>query len=112
MEVNILKVMRTSKRTIKRALGSIAGAPEVRAIPRWNHVAIHSYRCEEGKSYRETESRLECFSELRDILELNPDELPVVTTIYKSFDRFEMCVWRSLFRVAAKLTPEVKVCRS
>jgi IS5 family transposase len=37
--------------------------------------------------------------ELRDILELDQDDLPDYTTIYKSFDRLKMWVWRALLRV-------------
>lgn len=105
-EVDILDFMRTSKRTIKQALGSYAGSPEEGGIARWKHVAIHCYRCEDEHSYRETENRLACFSELREILELDPTDVPDFSTINKSFDRFKMWVWRALLRAAAKLLPQ------
>jgi IS5 family transposase len=39
---------------------------------------------------------------MRDILDLDQAELPDYTTIYKSFDRLKMWVWRALLRVSAQ----------
>ena len=47
-----------------------------------------------------------CFSELREILELDLNDVPDHTTIYKSFDRFNMTVWRALLRVSAEQLPQ------
>jgi len=38
-------------------------------------------------------------SEVRDALDLDQGELPYHTTIYMSFDRLKMWVWRALLRV-------------
>ena len=40
--------------------------------------------------------------EIRDILGLDGDDVPDYSTIYKSFDRFKMGVWRALLRVSAQ----------
>ncbi|ELY98253.1 ISH9-type transposase [Natrialba chahannaoensis JCM 10990] len=44
-------------------------------------------------------------SEVRDVLDLDQDELPDYSTIYKSFDRLKMWVWRALLRVSAQQHP-------
>jgi IS5 family transposase len=41
-------------------------------------------------------------TEIRDALDLDRDGLPAHTTIYKSFDRLKMWVWRALLRVSAQ----------
>jgi len=38
-------------------------------------------------------------AEIRDVLSLDRDDLPDYSTIYKSFDRLKMWVWRALLRV-------------
>ena len=45
-------------------------------------------------------------TEICDALGLNPDDLPNFTTLYKSFDRLEMWVWRALLRVSAQQHPQ------
>ena len=44
-------------------------------------------------------NRLEYMAKIRDVLELDQDDLPDYSTIYKSFDRLKMWVWRALLRV-------------
>ena len=106
VEVDILDFMRNCKRLGKQALGKHACEPDEGGLARWKHVVIHCYRREEDKSYRETENRLACYSELRQILELDLDDVPDYSTIYKSFDRFKMWVWRALLRVSAQQHPQ------
>jgi hypothetical protein len=43
-------------------------------------------------------------AEVRDALDLDRDDLPDYSTIYKSFDRLKMWVWRALLRVSASST--------
>ena len=45
-------------------------------------------------------------AEIRDALDLDRDDLPDYSTIYKSFDRLKMWVWRALLRVSAKQHPQ------
>src|SRR6056297_631664 len=45
-------------------------------------------------------------AEIRDVLDLDRDELPDYSTIYKSFDRLKMWVWRALLRVSAQQHPQ------
>ncbi len=106
VEVDLLDFMRICKRLTIQALGEDAGKPAEGGLARWKHVVIHCYRLEEGYSYRETENRLRCFAELREILELDLNDVPDYSTIYKSFDRFNMAVWRALLRVSAEQHPQ------
>jgi IS5 family transposase len=106
VEVDLLDFIRNCKRLAKQALGTDAGKPVEGGLARWKHLVIHGYRLEDGHSYRETENRLRCFSELREILELDLNDVPDYSTIYKSFDRFNMTVWRALLRVSAEQLPQ------
>ena len=47
-------------------------------------------------------NQLEYMGEGRDALELDQDDLPDHTTIYESFDRLKMWVWRALLRISAQ----------
>ena len=105
VEVDLLDFMRTCKQLVKEALGIDAGE-STNGLARWKHIVIHCYRLEDGHSYRETENRLQCFSELRKILNLDPADVPDYSTIYKAFDRLEMRVWRVLLRVSAEQHPQ------
>ena len=91
-EVDLLDFLRDCKRLAIQALGTNAGKPSFGGLARWKHLVIHGYRLEDDHSYRETENRLRCFSELREILELDLNDVPDFSTIYKSFDRFKMRV--------------------
>jgi len=106
MEVDILDFVEQCRRLAKQALGKHAGEPASGGFARWVHVVLHCFRVEEEHSYRETPNRLEYMAELRDILDLDQDELPDYTTIYKSFDRLKMWVWRALLRVSAQQHPQ------
>jgi IS5 family transposase len=105
VEVDLLDFMKNCKRLIKEAMGTNAGE-STNGLARWKYVVIHCYRLEDDHSYRETENRLRCFSELREILELDLSDVPDYSTIYKSFDRLEMRVWRALLRVSAEQHPQ------
>ena len=105
VEVDLLDFMRTCKHLVKQALGPNAGE-STNGLARWKHVVIHCYRLEDDHSYRETGNRLRCFSELREILELDFSDVPDYSTIYKAFDRLEMRVWRALLRISAEQHPQ------
>ena len=45
-------------------------------------------------------------AEIRNVLGLDRDDLPDYSTIYKSFDRLKMWVWRALLRVSAQQHPQ------
>ena len=102
MEVDILDFVEQCRRLAKQALGKHAGEPASGGFARWVHVVLHCFRVEETHSYRETPNRLEYMAEHRELLDLDQDELPDYTTIYKSFDRLKMWVWRALLRVSAQ----------
>jgi len=106
MEIDILNFVEQCRRLAKQALGKHAGEPASGGFARWVHVVLHCFRVEEGHSYRETPNRLEYMAELRELLDLDQDELPDYTTIYKSFDRLKMWVWRALLRVSAQQHPQ------
>ncbi|WP_233565439.1 IS5 family transposase [Halorubrum sp. Atlit-26R] len=87
-------------------MGKHAGEPASGGFARWVHVVLHCFRLEENHSYRETPNRLEYMAEVRDALDLDQDPLPDYTTLYKSFDRLKMWVWRALLRVSAQQHPQ------
>lgn len=102
VEIDLLDFVENCKRLAKQALGRHAGEPEVGGLARWQHVAIHCLRIEDEYSYRETENRLEYMGDIREVLELDREDVPDYTTIYKAFDRFKMWVWRQLLRWSAQ----------
>lgn len=105
MEVDLLDFVEQCRHLVKQALGKHAGEPASGGFARWKHVVLHCLRLEDGHSYRETPNRLKYMAEVRDALGLDRDDLPDYSTIYKSFDRLEMWVWRALLRVSAKQHP-------
>ncbi|GAD52477.1 LOW QUALITY PROTEIN: putative transposase [Halarchaeum acidiphilum MH1-52-1] len=104
MEVDILDFVEQC-RLVKQALGKHAGEPTSSGFTR-KHVVLHCLRLEEDHSYRETPNRLKYMAEIRDGLGLDRNDLPEYTTIYKSFDRLKMWVWRALLRVSAQQHPQ------
>ena len=88
-EVDLLDFLRDCKRFAIQALGTNPDKPAEGGLAHWKHLVIRGYRLEDDHSYRETENRLRCFGELREILELDLNDVPDFSTIYKSFDRFK-----------------------
>ena len=105
MEIDLLDFVEKCCDLAKQALGKHAGEPASGGFARWKHVVLHCFRLEDGHSYRETPNRLQYMTEICDALGLDPDDLPDFTTLYKSFDRLEMWVWRVLLRVSAQQHP-------
>ena len=89
MEVALLDFARECKQLAKPALGTHVREPASGGFARWKHVVLHCFRVEDSHSYRETPNRLKYMAEVRDALDLDRDELPDHTTIYKSFDRLK-----------------------
>ncbi|MFD2373806.1 IS5 family transposase [Haloarchaeobius iranensis] len=106
MEVDLLDFVEQCRQLVKQALGKHAGEPASGGFARWKHVVLHCFRLEDGHSYRETPNRLQYMTEICDGLGLDPDDMPDFTTLYKSFDRLEMWVWRALLRVSAQQHPQ------
>ena len=106
MEIDLLDFVEQCRRLAKQALGKHAGEPASGGFARWVHVVLHCIRIEEGHSYRETPNRLKYMTDIRDVLGLGRDDLPDHSTIYKSFDRLKMWVWRALLRVSAQQHPQ------
>ncbi|GGI95191.1 hypothetical protein GCM10008995_01670 [Halobellus salinus] len=102
MEIDLLDFVERCRDLAKQALGKHAGEPANGGFARWVHVVLHCFRLEEGHSYRETPNRLKYMAEIRDALGLDRDDLPDYSTIYKSFDRLKMWVWRALLRYAVR----------
>jgi len=106
MEIDLLDFVQQCEQLVKQALGKHAGEPASGGFARWKHVVIHCFRLEDEHSYRETINRLKYMADIRDVLELDRDDLPDYSTIYKSFDRLKMWVWRALLRVSAQQHPQ------
>jgi hypothetical protein len=95
MEVDRLDFVEQCRHLAKQALGKHTGEPASGGFARWVHVVLHCVRLEESHSYRETPNRLAYVAEIRAVLELDRDELPDYSTIYRSFDsRDEMFLGR------------------
>ncbi len=82
-----------------------AGEPASGGFARWKHVVLHCIRIEGDHSYRELIDRVALMEAVCDELELDPDDLAKPSTLCKSFDRFEMWVWRQLLRASAQQLP-------
>ena len=106
MKVDLLDFVEQCRHLAKQALGKHAGEPASGGFARWVHVVLHCFRLQKGHSYRETPNRLKYMDEVRDALGLDRDDLPDYSTIYKSFDRLKMWVWRALLRVSAQQHPQ------
>src|SRR6056297_2472316 len=106
MDIDLLDFVEQCRNLAKQALGKHAGEPASGGFARWVHVVLHCFRLEEGHSYRETPNRLKYLAEIRDALGLDRDDLPDYSTIYKSFDRLKMWVWRALLRASAQQHPQ------
>ena len=90
IEVDLLDFVEWFKRLAKQALGKHAGEPATGGFARWKHVVIHGIRLEEEHSFREIANRLTYTGDIRDVLELDRNDVPDYTTLNKSFDRFKM----------------------
>jgi IS5 family transposase len=106
MEVNLLNSVEQCRHLVKQALGRHAGELASGGFTRWKHIVLHCLRLEDGHNYRETPNRLKYMAEIRDALGLDRDALPDYSTIYKSFDRLKMWVWRALLRASAQQHPQ------
>ena len=105
MSVDLLGFVTRCKRITKQALGRHAGEPASGGFARWVHVTIHCLQIEEGYTYREVVNRLQYNVEVSDALGIDPENVPEFTTIYRSFDRYVMGVWRALLRASAWQLP-------
>ena len=103
MGVYLLDFVEQCRHLVKQSLGKRAGEPASGGFARRKHVVLYCLRLEDGHSYRETPNRLKYIAEIRDALSLDRDDLPDCSTIYKSFDRLKMWVWRALLRVLVYL---------
>ena len=72
MEIDILDFVEECRHLAKQALGKHAGEPASGGFARWKHVhvVIHCFRREDGRSFRETENRLEYLTALLEVLDL------------------------------------------
>ena len=105
MEVSLLDFVQECRRLSKQALGKRAGEPASGGFARWKHVVLHCIRIEDDYSYRELVDRVALMETICDELGLDPDNLPNPSTLCKSFDRFEMWVWRQLLRASTQQLP-------
>jgi IS5 family transposase len=105
MEVSLLGFVQECRHLAKQALGKRAGEPASGGFARWKHVVLHCIRIEDDYGYRELVDRVALMEAVCEELDLDPDDLPKPSTLCKSFDRFEMWVWRQLLRASAQQLP-------
>ena len=63
-------------------------------------------QCRQLANRRGEARRSQYMTEICAALGLDPNDLPDFTTLYKSFDRLEMWIWRALLRVSAQQHPQ------
>lgn len=90
VEVDLLDFVGNCKRPAKQASGRHAGEPKFGGRARWQHVAAHCFRIEEGYSYRETENRLEYMSDIHDALGFDREGVPDYSTIEGVIELFSL----------------------
>lgn len=105
MSVDLLDLVKEVKRLGKQALGKRAGEPASGGYARITHLVLNCIRINEGYGYRKTINRVSYFTEVCEVLGLDPENLPDFTTLYKSFDRLEMWVLRTLLRLSSEQLP-------
>jgi hypothetical protein len=93
-------------------LGKRADEPTSGGFARWKHIVIHCIRLEDDHTYREVVDRISLMSAVRNVRELDSNELRKQSTPRKAFDRFKMWVWQQLLRRSAKELPPLVTARS
>jgi len=69
----------------------------------WKHVVLHYLHIHEEKSYAGIVDLASEMDRVRALLELPLHGFPDASTLYRSFNRAPMCVWRALLRRSAAL---------
>jgi IS5 family transposase len=69
----------------------------------WKHVVLHYLRVHMDASYRQIVDWAEEMDRVRALLNIEFGEFPHPTTLYRSFERTPMSVWRGLLSGTAKL---------
>lgn len=69
----------------------------------WKHVVLHYLRVHEEKSYSGVADLASEMDRVRALLQLPLHGFPDASTLYRSFNRAPMCVWRALLRRSAEL---------
>jgi len=69
----------------------------------WKHVVLHYLRIHEEKSYEGVVDLASEMDRVRGLLQLPLHGFPDASTVYRSFNRAPMHVWRTLLRRSAAL---------
>lgn len=77
--------------------------PTGNGFPGWKHVVLHYLRVHENKSYAGVVDLASEMDRVRALLNLGRYEFPSPSTLYRSFNRTPMSVWRSLLTRSSKL---------
>ena len=85
MEIDLLDFVEQCRQLVKQALGKHASEPDSGGFAGRKHVVLHCFRVEDGHSYHETPNRQKYIAEVPKDFNLDRDDLPDHTTIYKSF---------------------------
>lgn len=105
MSVDLLNFVKRCGRLAKQALGERAGEPASGGYARWKLLALHCIRINESYGYRKTINRVKYWDPVCKYLEIDPENPPDHSTLYKCFDRFKIWVWRTLLRLSADQLP-------
>ena len=69
----------------------------------WKHVVLHYLRVHEGKSYKGVADLASEMDRVRALLQLPLHGFPDASTLYRSFNRAPMHVWRALLNRSSEL---------
>ena len=77
--------------------------PTGNGFPGWKHVTLHFLRVHMDATYREIVDWASEMDHVRGLLQLARTAFPAPSTLYRSFERLPMSVWRSFLRDSATI---------
>ncbi|RDZ55765.1 IS5/IS1182 family transposase [Haloferax sp. Atlit-10N] len=77
--------------------------PTGNGFPGWKHVTLHFLRVHMDATYREIVDWASDMDRVRGLLQLSRTAFPASSTLYRSFERVPMSVWRGFLRESANI---------
>ena len=77
--------------------------PTDNGFPGWKHVTLHFLRVHMNATYREIVDWAGEMDRVRGLLRLARTACPAPSTLYRSFERVPMSVWRGFLRESANI---------
>jgi len=112
MEVDLLDFVEQCRRLVKTSVGESTRASPPAAGSVGTTIVLHCLRLEDGHSYRRNAESADGIWPRFVTHSADPDDLPDYSTIYRSFDRLKMWVWRALLPFPRSSTRSPNTLRS